>query len=183
MKKVLLFSILFLLSALFVQAYETIIINYPDNEKWENVYYKKRPTEALLQFVPAGSTSENWTKTIVVHSYKDSAYPINIFINNNARRMMKANPTARYRTLKMSENDALLTRCTHDYKNIQAQCEFFKATRAHEGIVTVHYINRDKEDFMKDYTLWLEIIKNVKFLNSYYRDERTFNKNEFYELW
>ena len=184
MKKVLLFSLLFImLSTLCAFAYETIIINYPDNEKWESVYYKKLPFEAILQYAPTGSTTDNWTRTIVVHSYKDTSFPINVFIHNNAARMLKANPTAKYRTIKMSDNDALVTRCTQDYKNIQAQCEFFKATRAHEGIVTIHYINRDKEDFMKNYTVWLEIIRNVKFLSSYYRDERTFNKSEYFELW
>lgn len=183
MKKALLFSIIFLFSMLFAYAYETIIIHYPDNEKWEKAYYKKRNGEALLQYVPSGQTSENWTRSIVIHSYKDSAYPINIFINNNARKLTKANPTGQYKTLKMTENDAMLTRCTNDYKEIKAQCEFLRATKAHEGIITVHYINRNKKDFMDNYTMWFQTIRNAKFYNSYYRDERTFDKSEYFELW
>lgn len=41
MKKVLLFSSLFLLSTLMVFAYETIIIKFPDRENWVKAYYKK----------------------------------------------------------------------------------------------------------------------------------------------
>ena len=184
MKKVLLYSIIAIFfSIISVYAYETIIINFPDNEKWEKIYYKKINGEALLQLAPAGQTVENWTRSIIVHSYEDSAYAVNIFINNSGRKMVKANPTGKYKPLKMGENDAILTRCTDNYKNIKAQCEFFRATRAHEGIITLHYINRDKKDFMNNYTLWLETIAGAKYYNSYYRNERTFNKSEFFELW
>ena len=184
MKKVLLFSIIVLLiSPLLVFAYETIIIHFPEGEKWEKAYYKKINNEAILQYTPEPQTYDNWTRTIIVHSYKDSVYPINIFINTNARRMQKANPTAKYKTLKTGERDAIITRCTDDYNEIKAQCEFFRATKAHNGIVTIHYINRNKKDFASNYTLWLEIISNTKFLNSYYRDERTFNKSQYFELW
>ena len=41
MKKVLLFSSLFLLSTIMVLAYETIIIKFPDREYWVKAYYKK----------------------------------------------------------------------------------------------------------------------------------------------
>ena len=54
MKKVLLFSALFLLSTLMVFAYETIIIKFPDRENWVKAYYKKVGLEAILQYVPAG---------------------------------------------------------------------------------------------------------------------------------
>lgn len=183
MKKVLLFSIFFIISAITVFAYETIIIKFPDGEKWNAVYYKKQGNEAILQYVPEGQTSDNWTRAIIVHSYKDYAYPINIFINNNARKMQKANPTGKYRTIKMKETDAIITRCTDNYNNIQGQCEFFRATYAHEGIITVHYINRNKENFRHNYTVWFDIISGAKFYNSYFRDERMFDKSEYFELW
>ena len=80
MKKILLFISLFLCSAILgVYAYETIIIKFPDRELWVKGYYKKIGNEAILQYVPGGQTSENWTRTIVVHSYKDSNFPINVF--------------------------------------------------------------------------------------------------------
>ena len=69
MRKVLLFSIL-IFSALSVFAYETIIIKFPDKELWVKGYYKKIGNEALLQYVPNGQSSNNWTRSIVIHSYK-----------------------------------------------------------------------------------------------------------------
>ena len=172
-----------MISMLSVIAYETIIINFPDGENWEKAYYKKVGNEALLQYVPYGETSDTWSRSIVVHSYKDRDDRINTFATNNLRRMQLANPTTKYKTIKMSQNDAMFTRCTEKYKNVDAQCEFYKITKVHQGIVSVHYMNKDKENFMNNYTLWHEIIRNTKFLNSYYRNERTFNKSIYFELW
>lgn len=183
MKKVLLFSFLLLLSSAAVYAYETVIIKYPAGEVWTKAYYKKVGNEAILQYVPAGQSSQDWTRTIIVHSYYDSAYPINVFIANDLARMRKTNPTGNYRYLKYTEVDSMATRCTDDYKTIKAQCEFFRVTNAHNGIISLHYINRNKDDFKENYYQWYDIIKKAKFYNSYYRDERTFDKAEYFELW
>ena len=182
MKKVLLIS-LFLLTTLGVLAYETIIIKYPAGELWVKAYYKKVGNEAILQYLPAKETRDDWKRTIVIHAYYDVGYPIRYFIASDLAKMKKTNPTGRYTYLKLAENDAMATRCTDDYKNIKGQCEFYKASLAHGGIITVHYINRDKEDFMKNYNLWYSIIKNAKYYNTYYRDERTLDKAEYFELW
>ena len=181
MKKVLLFSV-FLLTAICVFAYDTIIIKFPDGELWTKGYYKKVGNEAILQYVLAGQSSNNWTRSIVVHSYNHSTYPLNNFILTNSAKMLKINPTATYRTLKQRDNDIIVGRCTDDYKNVQGQCEFFRATRAHNGIVTIHYMNKNKEDFMKHYVQWYEIIKRAKFLNTYYRYDRTLSKSIYFEL-
>lgn len=183
MKKLLLFSLLFLLPVLSVFAYETIIINYPDGELWEKAYYKKIGNEALLQYVPAGQSYEDWTRSIVIHSYRYPTSTMRVFVNNNVLKLQKANPTEKYKTLKFRDTDALFTRCTEDYKGIQGQCEFFRLTYAHGGFVTIHYMNRDKQDFKNNYTLWLEIIRTAKLYNSYWRDERTFDKSQYFELW
>lgn len=181
MKKVLLFSLLFFFS-LSVLAYETIIIKYPDGELWVKAYYKKKGDEAILQYVPNGQASNNWRRTIVVHSYNESTYPVNVFMNNNLAMMKKTNPTGNYKMLRSTANDAIAGRCTQDYKNIEGQCEFFRVTHAHNAIVSVHYINKNKEEFMENYNEWYNIIKRAKFLNSYYRNERTLNKSEYFEL-
>lgn len=181
MKKVLLFSLLFL-TTLSVMAYETIIIKYPSGELWVKAYYKKKGNEAILQYVPNGQSSNNWQRTIVVHSYNESAYPVNVFMNNNLAMMQKTNPTANYKMLRSTYNDAIAGRCTENYKNIQAQCEFFRVTRAHNAVVSVHYINKNKSEFMQNYNEWYNIIKKAKFLNSYYRNERTLNKSEYFEI-
>ena len=183
MKKVLLFSLVVFFTTLAVFAYETIIIKYPAGENWTKAYYKRVGNEAILQYVPVKESHEDWKRSIIIHSYFDLGYPVNIFIGGEILRMKKANPTGEYRYLKLTDVDAMATRCTDDYKNIKAQCEFYRVTNAHRGIISIHYINRDKEDFKKNYKQWYEIIKRVKFYNSYYRDERILDKSEYFELW
>ena len=182
MKNVLLFSLCFIFSSLIVSAYETIIIDFPVGENWSKSYYKNIGNEALIQYVPQGESSDLWIRSVVVHSYTDSQYPIKSFSNNMTLKMKKSNPTAPYRTLKLTDSDALFTRCTDDYKNVKAQCEFYRVTKAHNKTVTIHYMDRNKEHFKNNYTLWLEIVRNARFLNSYYRNERTLNKSEYFEL-
>lgn len=182
MKKVLLFSFLFLLSTLTVFAYETIIIKFPERENWVRAYYKKAGLEAILQYVPAGQTSDDWTKSIVVHSYNQSTFPISVFLSNTTAKLLKSNPTAAYKTIRLTDNDAIVGRCTKKFGKVEAQCEFYRVTRGYEGIVTIHYMNKDLDDFMENYNQWYNIIKRAKLYNSYYRDERTLDKAEFFEL-
>ncbi len=182
MKKVLLFSILILFTICSVLAYETIIIKYPYGELWKKVYYKKIGMEAILQYVPNDQSRQSWKRSIIVHSYKQSTYYVTDFISTDLARMVKTNPTTPYKYLKLTHNDAIAHRCTENYKNIKAQCEFYRVSRAHDGIITLHYINRDKEDFKKNFKEWYEIVKKARFYNSYWRNERTFNKSEYFEL-
>ena len=183
MKKLLLISVIFFLATLAVFAYETVVIKFPEGEIWEKAYYKKAGAEAILQYVPKGQTAKNWTRSIVVHAYNESNYPITVFMANNLAMMMKTNPTSSYKYLVLHDLDAMAGRCTKDYKGIKSQCEFFRATRAHNGIISIHYLNKDKDDFMKNYKQWYDIIKKAKFLNTYWRNERTLNKSEYFELW
>ena len=183
MKKALLFiSLIFSIAILPVLAYETIIIKFPDKELWLKAYYKKAGNEAILQYTPKGQYSNDWIRTIVVHSYDGSTYPISVFFSYNTARLLKINPTAPYKTLRLTPNDAIVGRCTEDYKNIKAQCEFLRVTRGYEGIVTIHYMNKNKDDFMENYNQWYNIVKRAKLYNSYYRDERILDKAEYFEL-
>lgn len=181
MKKVLLFSMI-LLSTLAVCAYETIIFHFPDGERWDSAFYKKRNLEAILQYVPFGQTSENWIRTIVVHSYNENESPAPYFGQREIQKMMKINPTGKYSIIKSKENDAIYKRCTEKYNELPAHCEFLRITRAHGGLVSIQYINRDKNDFDNNYTLWLQVIRDARLMNSYYRDERTFDKSMYFEL-
>ena len=163
-------------------AYETVIIKYPDGELWQKVYYKKIKNEAILQYVPNDQSYEKWTRTIIVHSYNYTEAALTYYFSADLARMMKTNPTSKYNYLKINPTDSIAGRCTDDYKNIKGQCEFYRVTLAHGGLISLHYINRNKEDFMAHYNQWYNIIKKAKFYNSYYRDERTFNKSEYFEL-
>lgn len=183
MKKALLVSIITLFTALAVFAYETVIIKFPQDEVWVRAYYKKIGLESILQYVPRGQTHKNWNRTIVVHAYDQAAYPITVFMANNIALMAKNNPTAPYRYLRLNDHECIAGRCTKNYKGVHSQCEFFRATRAHGGIISIHYINKDEDDFMKNYQLWYDIIRKAKFMNTYWRNDRILNKSEFSELW
>ena len=185
MKKALLFSTLItlLFSTIAVFAYETVIIKYPKGEVWEKAYYQKNGLESILQLVPRGQTAKNWNRTIIIHAYNEASYPITVFMANNIALMSKTNPTSSYKYLRLNDVDCIAGRCTKDYKGIHSQCEFFRATKAHGGIISIHYINRDEEDFKNNYNQWYDIVRRAKFLNTYWRNERTLNKSEFYELW
>lgn len=181
MKKVLLSSLLLLTLALPVLAYETIIIKFPSRELWIKAYYKKSGAESILQYVPSGQRSNDWKRSIVIHSYK-SKTPVNMLIANNTARLMKVNPTGKFKTLRMTPHDGIMWRCTDNYKNVEGQCEFFRATIGFESHITIHYMNKNKDEFMENYNQWLNIIKHAKVYNSYYRDDRTMNKSEYFEL-
>ena len=181
MKKALLFSLIFL-TALAVSAYETIIFHFPDGERWDSAYYRKRGYEAIIQYVPFGQTTDVWTRAIVVHSYNENESPAPFFAQTEIRKMRRINPTGKYKIIKSNENDAIYTRCTENYNKVQGHCEFLRITRAHGGIVTIQYMNRNKKDFENNYTLWLQVIRDARLMNSYYRDERTFDKSLYFEL-
>ena len=183
MKKALLVSIIILFSALAVYAYATVIIKFPPDEVWVRAYYKKIGLESILQYVPKGQTHKNWNRSIIVHAYDQAAYPITVFMANNIALMAKNNPTAPYRYLRLNDHECIAGRCTKNYKGVHSQCEFFRATRAHGGIISIHYINKDEDDFMKNYQLWYDIIRKAKFMNTYWRNDRILNKSEFSELW
>ena len=183
MKKALLASFIFFIITTAVFAYETVIIKFPQDEVWVKAYYKKVGLESILQYVPRGQTQKNWSRAIIVHAYDKSSYPITVFMANNIALMAKNNPTAPYRYLRLNDVDCIAGRCTKDFKGIHGQCEFFRATRAHGGIISIHYINRNQADFMKNYQLWYDIIRKAKFMNTYWRNDRILNKSEFFELW
>ena len=76
MKKVLLFSLIFsIIFSVAAFGYETIIIDFPKNTKWNAVYYRNIGTEAILQYVPDGQQYTNWKQAVIVHSYKDNGGP------------------------------------------------------------------------------------------------------------
>ncbi|MBQ7764988.1 hypothetical protein IJ384_06465 [bacterium] len=183
MKKALLVSVLLFITSIAVLAYETVIIKFPEGDVWHKAHYQKAGLESILQYVPKGQTKRNWNRTIIIHAYNESKYPITVFMANNLAAMSKMNPTSPYRYLRLNDLDALAYRCTKNYKNIHSQCEFFRATRAHNGIISIHYINKDEDDFKKNYQQWFDIIRKAKFLNTYWRNDRILNKSEYYELW
>ncbi len=183
MKKVLLFSIIlsFFISLAAI-AYETIIIDFPKNTKWNVAFYRNIGTEAILQYVPNGESYSNWTQSVIVHSYKDYTYTAGQLSDMLTAQLHRQNPTGRYQYLRYTDYDAVAVRSTNTYNKISAQSEIFRTTKAAEGLMTIQYIDKNKNRFKQNYNTWLKIIRDARTYNSYWRDNRILNKSESYEL-
>ena len=183
MKKALLLIInLFAIQAAI--AYETVLIDFPENQGWHSVYYETQGTEAILQYVPVGQSYENWTRTLIFHSYKNLAWTDSAaaLMDNTTSGMEAKNHTQLYRYTKYTEMDSLATRCVDKNQFIPTQCEIYRTSKSHEGLITMHYINKNVKDFKSTYDMWYEIVQGIRIYNSYYRDDRILDKATTFEL-
>lgn len=183
MKKVLL-SIISLLIAPMAFAYQTVLVDFPPNQGWHSDYYDAQTSEAILQYVPVGQSYEDWTKTVVFHSYKNlhNAGSAAGLVDKLTRQMESKNSSQAYKYLTYSGADTIATRCIQKNAQIGTQCEILRATRSFEGLITMHYINRDVQDFKSSYAMWYDIISNVRIYYSYYMDDSILNKATSFQL-
>ncbi len=179
--------VLLLLVSLFISqtvwAYQTVLVDFPKNQGWRSVYYDSQYSEAILQYVPAGQTYTNWTKTVIFHSYKniwtDSAAQL---MNRLTQQMELQNSSQLYKYTKYSDADSISTRCVQKNANIPTQCEIFRISKSYDGLISMHYINKNVIDFRNSYDVWYDIMKNITIYYSYYMDDRIMNKATSFEL-
>src|SRR5574344_1543988 len=177
MKKLLLLFISLFLLAPAVFAYQTVLVNFPYDEGWHNVYYGQRGDESILQYTPRGQNAKNWTRTLIFHSYKNPQYDdLGRFTNTLTAQMEAINPTGGFRTIKNDENDYISARCVSKRGTYPAQCEILRSTNTFEGFITMQYINKNTANFKKNYNTWLDIVRDIRIYYSYYMDERILNK-------
>lgn len=181
MKKVLLSSILFLVATA-TFAYETVIIKYPDGELWEPVYYRKNFAEAIVQYVRKGETAKDWSRSVIIHSYTGYYGTARSLMNTVLDLNTAQNPTGRYRTIKDSTDDVIAVRCTGEYKHLPPQCEILRTARSHNGVITLHYIDKNIPHYRLTHEDWYERIKKAVFYESYFRNDRILNKSLYLEL-
>lgn len=187
MKKVLLLIISIFIAQSFVQqayAYETVLIDFPENQGWHAVYYGTIANESILQYVPVGQSAENWTRTIVFHSYKHYNLSSNsaAFMDKTTMQMENKNASQLYKYIKYTQNDSIATRCVEKNSLIPTQCEIYRVSNSHEGLITMHYINKNVEDYKNTYRLWYSIMRDIRIYNSYYRTDRILDKATSFEL-
>lgn len=187
MKKVLLLIISLFINLLIGQAvfaYQTVLVDFPLNQGWHSDYYDAQAGEAILQYVPVGQSYEDWNRTVIFHSYK------NLNWTNSAARLMDRltqqmeiqNSTQLYKYMKYTEADSIAVRCIQKNSKMSAQCEIFRVSKSFEGLITMHYINRNVQDFRNTYDMWYDIMKNIRIYYSYYMDDRVLNKATSFEL-
>lgn len=183
MKKVL----LLIISLFFAQvafAYKTVLIDFPQNQGWHPVYYSQQGNETILQYVPAGQTEDNWTKTVVFHSYKYLNWTNSAarFMDRTTTQMESRNSTQLYKYKKYTEMDSIAVRCIEGNALISRQCEIYRVSKSFEGLISMHYINKDVQDYKNTYDMWYNIIKKVRIYYNYYRLDRILDKATTFEL-
>ena len=170
------------LFALNAGAYESVIIKYPERT-WVSIYYQKESDETIAQFIPPYESSNNWNQSLVFHSYKwAKGQSCSSFLNNLLANVSMQNNKMRIQPVKDNINDSIVMWCAPKNKYMSEQCEILRVTRGHEGLISMHYINRNMEDFSLRKDQWLNVIRDVKVYYSYYRWDRVLSKASVYEL-
>lgn len=150
-----------------VLAYETVIVDFP-NSGWKRVYHQSQKSQAIAQYVPSNQSRENCLETLVFHSYKwdiirgkKPKYIIQSLISDVRRKYSDIAVT----TVKNDVTDVIAVWCTVS----GSQCEIVRATQGYEGIITMHYVNKNPQNFQSVYPYWYQIVSHIKVYYSYYR--------------
>lgn len=184
MKKALLLIISLFLLATTAYAYETVLVDFPPNEPWEAVYHERQGSEHILQYVPRGQSAESWTRTMIFHSYKiaNGGGSASSLMNRTTGQMESMNNSSLYTYLKYTAVDSIATRCVKGNSYVSTQCEIYRTSKSYEGIMSMHYINKNKADFDKNFNKWYKIVKDIRIYRSYFRDNRVLDKATTFEL-
>lgn len=185
MKKVLLLiiNLLFLFLGQSAYSYQTVLVDFPDGQGWHAVYYQTITSEAILQYVPAGQTDKSWIRTVVFHSYNDT-WTNNAaqFIDRATMQMESKNSTQLYKYSKYTDADSIATRCITKNSYMSTQCEIYRVSKSFEGLITMHYINKNVSDYKETYSAWFNIMQNIRIYYSYYMDDRVLDKATSFQL-
>ncbi len=186
MKKVLLLiiNILSFFLAPMALAYETVLVDFPPNQGWHADYYETQGGESILQYVPIGQSADNWTKSVVFHSYKNLTWTDSAaaFMDRTTSEMELKNSSQRYRYTKYNFADSIAVRCVEKNAQIPRQCEIYRVSKSYQGLISMHYINKNITDYKNTYDMWYQIIKDVRIYYSYYRQDRILDKATSFEL-
>ncbi len=166
-------------------AYQTALITYPDyNKNWKQVYFGKQNSETISQWIPSYEYSNNWSESVVFHSYNwakgNNCYK---FMSNLLANVGSQNNTMQSWIIKDKPEDSVAIWCAKKTKTMAAQCEILRVTSAYEGLVSIHYINKNPDAFLKyQQEPWLKIVRDVRIYYSYFRWDRVTGKETSVQL-
>ena len=167
-------------SAKSAEAYQTALVNCPENHKnWVQVYFGKQYGEVISQWIPAYSDKSDWTESMVFHSYNwakgNSCYK---FMLNLLNTVESRNKTMRQQIIKKDPVDSIAIWCAEKTPSMPAQCEIVRVTAGYEGLISIHYINKNPRQYFLDYQkdMWLNVVKDVRIFYSHYRWNKTMGK-------
>lgn len=189
MKKVLLliFSIISIIGfavAPAAYAYQTVLVDFPPNQGWHADYYETQGGESILQYVPIGQTADSWTKSVIFHSYNNLTWTDSAaaFMDRTTSEMEVQNSSQKYRYTKYNAADSIAVRCVEKNARTPRQCEIYRVSKSHQGLISMHYINKNIADYKSSYNMWYQIMKDVRIYSSYYREDRIMDKATSFEL-
>ena len=166
-------------------SYETVIIDFPEEEGWQLFFSKKNEKETIVQFLPRGEDRNNWTRTVVFHSYAEAlekGFSAKQYQQKLLSSVYRKNKTIKVKTLKNNNDDAISIWCVKKNEKMPAQCEILRTTQGYETIVSMHYINKNIKNISDIEKRWIKIIKKVRTYYSYYRMDRLLNRETIFEF-
>ena len=165
--------------------YETVIVEFPETEGWHIVYSNTSVNETIVQFMPRGETRENWTRTVVFHSYpqmKERNVSALVLQQRILQNVLKKNNTFKYKSLRNQRDNTLGYWCVKKNDKMSAQCEILRTVQGYETIISMHYINKNISDLKNIENNWIKIIDDVKNYYAYYRMDRMLNRATIFEF-
>lgn len=165
--------------------YETALIVYPENNKnWKNIYFAKKDDETITRWIPSYSYKNDWVESTVFHSYRwakgNSCYK---FMLNLLAGVESRNKTMKTKIIKDSSVDSVAIWCVDKTPAMNAQCEILRVTSSYEGLISIHYINKNPKYFLQyQQDDWLSRVRNIRIYYSYFRWDRVTGKETSIQL-
>lgn len=166
-----------------VMAYQTVTMDFPGN--WYKIKYLNNDRDGIVQFVRQGYNEKNWYESVVFHVFKwtkDREMTAKKLLLVLLSDVQRKNNTMKVKYIKLDDDEAMATWCVRAVPNMPAHCELIRTTQSFEGAMSMHYINRDTENFHFVKNDWIERVSNAKVYQSYFRLDRILNKSLTFEL-
>ncbi|MBR1681470.1 hypothetical protein IJ707_06755 [bacterium] len=170
-----------ILAAGSVFAYQTLAFDFPNGAgNWHVAYHRKLTNETIIQYVPYGETYAQWSQTFIIHAYHNALARTPLtFLRRLTAQMEAMNDYSKYQYERITPSDAIATRCVVGNQRMAAQCDIYRVMQSFDGYITVQYINRDMEDFKRQYFKWLDAMRNAKPYQAEFRNDRYLSKDSF----
>lgn len=166
-----------------VFAYQTVTMDFPGN--WYKVNYITNDNDAIVQFVRQGYNANNWNESVVFHTFKWSknrATTAKSLMMYLLQDVQKKNPTMKVEYLRLDTEETLSSWCVQATKIMPAHCELLRTTQSFEGALSMHYINKNPQNYASVKKDWIERMSKARVYQSYFRLDRILNKSMTFEL-
>ncbi len=165
------------------QAYQTVTMDFPGN--WYKINYISNENDAIVQFIRQGYNANNWEESVIFHTFKWSqkrnmaAKSLMLYLLKDVE---KRNSTIKVEYLRLDPEESMSSWCVQANKTMPAHCELLRTTQSFEGALSMHYINKNPQNYNAVKNDWIERMNKAKVYQSYFRLDRILNKSMTFEL-